>query len=99
MYRFFGLKPTKKEAEWERKVSFGIYAAIAAIVAIILVYSSETEVKDCKKNCQKKGFDRSLYVPENKGRKSECKCYKMVETEEGTIMVGEDKKQPPKQKP
>jgi len=91
MFRI-GLVMSKKEAAWERKASFWVAITIAVIVAIVLVYNSETKVKECRKSCVNKGFDRSLYVKGDQTSQPECKCFKMVETEDGTIMVGEDKK-------
>ena len=82
----------KKGNSWERKITFWAFAVVITIVALILVYDSQTNVKDCTISCENKGFERSLYVKGDHGRKPECKCFNMVETEDGTIMVGEDKK-------
>lgn len=76
--------PTRKSSEFEKKIGWFVFLIIVTAFVIFLVYDSQTNVKKCKKQCDKKGFERSLYVEKH------CECFKMVKTEKGEIMVGED---------
>lgn len=89
MHWFIAWFLAEKPRSFELKIAMWLFAILVVITVISLIFISETDVKECKKDCTEKGFENSIYVPSQKGKEAECKCYNKVKTENGIILNGE----------
>ena len=83
MFWFSFRQPT----EFELKIACWFFGTILVSTLITYVILSETDVKKCRKICEEKGYNHSIYIPSDEGiTDPECKCCNLVETEDGAIL-------------
>jgi hypothetical protein len=83
MFWFFSRQPS----EFELKIAYWFFGIAAALTLASYIILSETDVKECKKICKKKGYNYSNYIPSiDDITKPECNCCNKIKTGNGVVI-------------